>query len=149
MTLPIPCRALPSPSRWCRRCVSWALASLWRIRSGLGSRLLFITNALAILLAGGGVLALLGLSSAAFIDLEGSSRRTAFTAVLIGVLVVMVPLTLTGRALVSESLAEAQTRQVADAWTAGTDFEVRNVNVVGSMSTSSSLAMANHRHLEH
>jgi len=68
--------------------------SEWSV--SMGALLLFMTNFLSILLAGGGVLALLGLSRAATIVIEGSARRNAFIAIAIGVLIVTVPLAATG-----------------------------------------------------
>ncbi len=100
--------------------------------AALGALLLFVTNALAILLAGGGVLALLGLSQAATIELKGHSRRNAFVAIAFGVLIVAVPLTLTGRQVTREVRAQILTRQVVEEWLAGTEFEVRGVQTVAS-----------------
>jgi len=99
--------------------------------AALGALLLFVTNALAILLAGGGVLALLGLARAATVELRGHARRNAFIAILISVFIVAIPLTLTGRQVVRELQTQFLVRQIAVDWLAETDFEVRGVQVVG------------------
>jgi len=61
-----------------------------------GAFLLFLTNFLSILLAGGSVPALLGLSRASMIKNTGKVRPNAFIVIIAGVLVVMVPLWITG-----------------------------------------------------
>lgn len=99
--------------------------------AAIGAMLLFVTNVLAILLAGGGVLALLGLSRASTVDLQGSARRNAFVAIFIGVFIVAIPLTLSGRQVVREALAQILITQTAEEWLAGTEFELRGVRVVG------------------
>jgi uncharacterized hydrophobic protein (TIGR00271 family) len=96
-----------------------------------GALLLFVTNMLAILLAGGGVLALLGLPRAATVELRGPARRNAYLAIAVAVLIVAVPLALTGQALNQQLRAEQQAQQAVRAWLAGTDFTLRAVQVRG------------------
>ncbi|MGD2077000.1 MAG: DUF389 domain-containing protein [Chloroflexota bacterium] len=103
-----------------------------QIDAALGALLLFTVNALAILLAGGGVLATLGLAQAATIRLAGNARRNAFTIILIGVLIITIPLTVTGRRVINQLQNQVMVRQAADEWLAGTDFEVRSVQIVGN-----------------
>lgn len=112
-------------------CVVGISLSYGEMDAALGALLLFVTNMLAILLAGGGVLALLDLSRASTTDLPIRARRNAFIAIIIGVLVVSVPLWLTGHRVVREVRAEYTTRQLAEGWVAGSDFRVRTVQVVG------------------
>jgi uncharacterized hydrophobic protein (TIGR00271 family) len=102
----------------------WAAAS--------GALLLFITNFLSILLAGGGVLALLGLSAASTKELVGAARRKAFIFVAIGVLIVAIPLAATTFRVAQESIAEAATRRLAQQWLDQTSFEVVRVDADGS-----------------
>jgi len=97
-----------------------------------GALLLFITNFLSILLAGGGTLALLGLSAASTKELIGTARRKAFIFVAIGVLIVAVPLTVTSIRVAQESFAEAATRRLAQQWLDQTDFEVVRVEADGN-----------------
>jgi len=63
-----------------------------QLASAEGAFLLFITNFLSILLAGGGVLMVLGLGRAATHEVKGTARRIAFIAIALGVLIVAVPL---------------------------------------------------------
>ena len=93
-----------------------------------GAFLLFLTNFLSILLAGGGVLALLGLSRAAMVRITGTARRNAFLVIIASVLLVMVPLWITGTRISEEARTEGVTKAVAIRWAAGTDYEVRSVN---------------------
>jgi hypothetical protein len=93
--------------------------------------LLFTVNVLAILLAGGGVLAVLGLYKATTVKLSGHGRRNAFILLVLGVLIVAIPLTLTGRKIVRDVQSQIIVRQVANEWLTGTEFELRAVNIVG------------------
>jgi uncharacterized hydrophobic protein (TIGR00271 family) len=93
-----------------------------------GAFLLFFTNFLSILLAGGGVLALLGLSRAAMVKVTGTARRNAFLAIIASVLVVMVPLWITGARISEDARTEGVTKAIAIRWAAGTGYEVRSVN---------------------
>jgi uncharacterized membrane protein len=93
-----------------------------------GAFLLFLTNFLSILLAGGGVLALLGLSRAAMVEIKGTARRNAFLVIIVSVLLVLGPLWLTGSRLSADVRTEDVTRAMAARWTAGTDYDVRQVS---------------------
>ncbi len=93
-----------------------------------GAFLLFLTNFLSILLAGGGVLALLGLSRAAMVEIKGTARRNAFLVIIVSVLLVLGPLWLTGSRLSADARTEDVTRAMAARWTAGTDYDVRQVS---------------------
>jgi uncharacterized hydrophobic protein (TIGR00271 family) len=93
-----------------------------------GAFLLFLTNFLSILLAGGGVLALLGLNGAALIQVKGTARRNAFIAITIAVLVVLIPLWITGTRITEDVRTEGVTKVVATHWVTGTAYEVRSVN---------------------
>lgn len=98
----------------------WAVA--W------GAMLLFLTNFLSILLAGGGTLALLGLSAASTKKLHAEHRRKAFVYITIGVLIVAIPLAATSIQVSLETLTELQTRQYTRQWLAGTDFEITRID---------------------
>jgi uncharacterized hydrophobic protein (TIGR00271 family) len=98
-----------------------------------GALLLFVTNMLAILLAGGAVLALLGLPRAATADLRGPARRNAYLAIAVVTLIVAVPLAATGRALNQQLREQQQARQAAQDWLTGTDFTLRDVLVSGDV----------------
>ena len=102
----------------------WAVA--W------GAMLLFLTNFVSILLAGGGTLALLGLSAASTEKLTGGARRKAFTYIALGTLVVAVPLTVTSIKAASDTLTELRTHALAKQWLAPTDLEINRVDADGN-----------------
>jgi uncharacterized membrane protein len=99
--------------------------------AALGAMLLFGTNFLAILLAGGAVLGILGLNNAAQIEIKGTARRKAFTLVFIAMLLVAVPLLLTGRRVTQEAITELQSQRAAVEWVDGTEYRVREVRARG------------------
>ena len=71
-----------------------------------GAMLLFLTNFFSILLAGGSVLALLGLGAAATSTIQGRRRRIAFLIIALGVLLVSLPLAATSFMVTRETLTE-------------------------------------------
>lgn len=97
-----------------------------------GAMLLFLTNFLSILLAGGGTLALLGLSAASTKELHTNARRKAFTYIAIGILLVAIPLALTSARVARESNAEYHTRQLARAWLSQSDFDISRIEADGN-----------------
>ena len=100
--------------------------------AALGALLLFITNFLAILLAGGAVLAILGLNSAANNEVKGTARRKAFAMVIVAVILVAVPLLITGQRVTKDAITELQSQRVAAAWVDGTEYYVRDVKASGN-----------------
>ncbi len=94
-----------------------------------GAMLLFMTNFLAILLAGGGVLAFLGLGRAATKTLTGSARRKAFYVIGLGVLLVTIPLTVTSVRVARDSWTQSRTVQVMDAWLRESQYTLHTVRV--------------------
>lgn len=101
-----------------------------------GAFLLFFTNFLSILLAGGGVLALLGLSRAALVEITGTARRNAFIVIIIGVLLVLAPLWITGSRVTADARAEGVAKGVVTHWVRGTAYEVQSVNANGDSITA-------------
>jgi uncharacterized hydrophobic protein (TIGR00271 family) len=97
-----------------------------------GALLLFLTNFLSILLAGGGVLALLGLGAAATKELRADVRRKAFMWIAIGAVIVAIPLTLTSLRVARESVAELVTRKLAQEWLDQTGYKVTRVDANGN-----------------
>jgi uncharacterized membrane protein len=97
-----------------------------------GAFLLFATNLLSILLAGGGVLALLGLGAAATKELQAAARRKAFMWIAIGVAIVAVPLAATSFRLFQETLTEITTRRLAQEWVDQTGYEVSRIEAHGN-----------------
>ncbi len=94
-----------------------------------GAFLLFAANTLAILLAGGGLLVLLGLSAARTDDLRGHARRNAFVAIGFAIVAVTVPLAATGARITASAQDEARATTVADAWASAAGYRVRGVLV--------------------
>jgi uncharacterized hydrophobic protein (TIGR00271 family) len=99
--------------------------------AALGAMLLFLTNFLAILLAGGGVLALLGLSAATMKDYAREARRRAFILVAIGVLLITIPLGAASIRVFEQNLVRRVTIQLAEEWMEGTGYGIGRVDVSG------------------
>jgi uncharacterized hydrophobic protein (TIGR00271 family) len=96
-----------------------------------GALLLFLTNFVSILLTGGGVFALLGLSAAATNGLVGPARRKAFISVAIGALIVAIPLAVTSIRVAQDSIAEFQAKPLTQQWLSDTAFEVNKIDANG------------------
>jgi uncharacterized hydrophobic protein (TIGR00271 family) len=97
----------------------------------IGALLLFLTNFVSILLTGGGVFALLGLSAASTRELVGSARRKAFIYVALGALIVAIPLAATSIQVGRESLAEFQAKRFTRQWLNETTFDVIRIDAKG------------------
>jgi uncharacterized membrane protein len=100
-----------------------------------GAMLLFSTNFLSILLAGGGVLAALGLSAAATKQLHVDRRRRGFFFVVLGVLLITVPLGATSFRVFGEGRAERATRRLAQEWLDERSYEINQVDADGNQVT--------------
>ncbi|MBK8987926.1 MAG: TIGR00341 family protein [Chloroflexi bacterium] len=94
-----------------------------------GALLLFVTNFFAILLAGGGVFSLLGLSRAAMVQVEGSARKRAFGLIFAGVFIIMIPLGLTSAQVTRDTWSQVQATETVEVWAAAERLDVRDVNV--------------------
>lgn len=112
-------------------CVVGIGLSAGEFDAAMGALLLFITNFLAILLAGGAVLGILGLNGAAQIEIRGNARRKAFAVVLAAVFVVAIPLLITGRQATRETFTELQAQAAAQEWASGSGYKVRQVQASG------------------
>jgi len=109
-------------------CVVGIALSDGQWREAIGASVLFLTNFLSILLAGGGVLALLGLARVATKTLPGHARRNAFLVVSLGVLLVSVPLSASTLKVTRETITEFHTSRIAKEWVKGSAYEVRSVD---------------------
>ena len=96
-----------------------------------GAMLLFLTNFLSIILAGGAVLGFLGLAAASTEKLIGTARRNAFIIVALGVLLVTIPLAATSIRVISEALTESQTTEAANTWLEGSAYDLHSVKAHG------------------
>lgn len=112
-------------------CVVGLSLSAGELEAAIGALLLFITNFLAILLAGGAVLGILGLNGAARIEVKGTARRKAFALVIVAVLLVAIPLTITGRQATRNAFTAYQTQRAAEEWAGGSTYRVRLVRATG------------------
>jgi uncharacterized hydrophobic protein (TIGR00271 family) len=101
------------------------------IEAASGAFLLFLTNFLAILLAGGGVLALLGLSAATLKGLTRDARRGAFVLIVITIVLVTLPLGATSIRFFEDNLVKRETISLAQEWMRGTGFGISQVRVAG------------------
>ena len=97
-----------------------------------GAFLLFATNFLSILLAGGGVLALLGLGQAATADLDARRRRNAFYAIALGAMLVTVPLAATSYNTAQAGYAQFQATRSSQEWLQDSGYEVARVDAPSS-----------------
>jgi uncharacterized hydrophobic protein (TIGR00271 family) len=93
-----------------------------------GASLLFLTNFLAILLAGGVVLLVLGLGQSVVSKDQGRFRLRAFLVILAGLLLVAIPLSLTAYQNVMSAKGNAQATAEVHSWLAGTSYRVDMVN---------------------
>jgi uncharacterized membrane protein len=103
----------------------------------LGAFLLFLTNFLAIVIAGLMVLAVMGYGGAALSLGDKQAKRWAAVAIVIATLVIAVPLTVTGKHVTSQYILQQKTEEEIEAWLEGTGYEVyeieadgRNVDVI-------------------
>ena len=95
-----------------------------------GALLLFLTNFLSILLAGGAVLALLGLHRAAVKELEGHNRRNAYLLVVAAIVLVIIPLGTTSLGIFQQRQMEKEAVQLTHQWIVDTGYSIRRVKVV-------------------
>lgn len=101
-----------------------------------GASLLFLTNLLSILLAGGLVFALLSLGSASVSDqdITKAAQRKAYRYIAIGILLVAIPLGLTTFRVTRDSVWQNKAQSVVETWLteSGNDQELKSVEVFGS-----------------
>ena len=94
-----------------------------------GAMMLFITNFLAILLAGGLTFLLGGLGRVAITDDSVRTRRNAFIVVVVATLLIAIPLSITTYNVVNNALEERAALQEVDAWLDGATYHTIAVNV--------------------
>jgi uncharacterized hydrophobic protein (TIGR00271 family) len=101
--------------------------------SAAGALLLFLTNLLSILLAGGAVFALLNLGGASIAskDLNKAKQRRIYTYIAIGVLLITVPLALATFSVARSSSATSQISELTQEWLdeTGSDLMLDEVKV--------------------
>jgi uncharacterized hydrophobic protein (TIGR00271 family) len=110
-------------------CVVGIALQQGQLDAASGALLLFATNYLAILLAGGIVLALVGLGKSNATEGSARTRKRGFALFVIGMLVVAIPLSLTSyQAVVSARDNRIATTEV-EKWLEGTTYVVDAVKV--------------------
>jgi len=99
-----------------------------------GALLLFLTNLLSILLAGGAIFALLGLGTATTEGTSQLDRRRAYGVIAMGVMLVAIPLSVATVRVYRDSIAQARITKIANNWVGqhGTDSVIRSVLASGS-----------------
>jgi uncharacterized hydrophobic protein (TIGR00271 family) len=110
-------------------CVVGIALSLGNWDAAGGAMLLFLTNFLAILLAGGIVFLLSGLGRLAVSDDLVRTRRNAFIVVIVATLLVAVPLSITSLQVVLGALENRAAIGDAESWLADSTYRVASVAV--------------------
>ena len=98
-------------------------------QAAAGSMLLFLTNYLAILLAGGVTLGILGLGKLQFAPGNDRVRRRGLILFVAGILLVTIPLTISTVQAVNRTLANRNATTVVEQWLDGTAYQVVTVSV--------------------
>ncbi len=109
-------------------CVVGIALSQGEWNAAAGAMVLFLTNFLAILLAGGVVFLLSGLGRVATIESQTRMRRNAFVLIIVATLVIMVPLSLTAYRAVRNAMESQTGAVVTEQWLAGTAYHVVSVD---------------------
>ena len=94
-----------------------------------GSLLLFMTNFLAILLAGGVVLVIIGLGKSAASREQGRFRRRGFILFVVGLLLIAIPLSLTAYQNITGIEDNNTATVTVQNWLEGTSYQVDTVSV--------------------
>lgn len=101
------------------------------VGAAMGALLLFLTNCLAILLAGGVVLWLVGLGAIAADPEQSQLRRRGMIVFAVGILIVAIPLTVTSYQALEQRLDTIRATETVEAWLEGTTYSVLVVNING------------------
>ena len=107
-------------------CVAGLCLAIGEQSAAVGAVLLFLTNFLSILLAGGGVFLLLGLRQASG-EGEGETgpaRRHAFKTVMVGLLLISIPLLGTSSKLAQQAITEHRTIEATKQWLQGSGYSI-------------------------
>ena len=97
-------------------CVAGIALSAAQWSDDWGAFLLFLTNFLSILLAGGAVFALLGLGVAVTEDMDISRKRRAYRIITLGVLLIAIPLSATTAKVGRDTIAQVKITNIVTQW---------------------------------
>lgn len=100
-----------------------------QLDAAAGALLLFLTNYLAILLAGGLTLVVLGVGKLATTQEHAQVRHGGFVLFVLGILIVSIPLTLTTYRAVIRTIENNSATTEVQQWLEGTSYQVVAVNV--------------------
>ena len=100
-----------------------------QLDAAAGALLLFLTNYLAILLAGGVVLVVIGLGKLAGAQEHARIRRRGLALFVVGILLVSIPLTLTTYQAVTRTTDNHKATAEVEAWLEDTSYQVVTVTV--------------------
>ena len=100
-----------------------------QVDAAAGALLLFLTNYLAILLAGGVVLVVIGLGKLAGAQEHARIRRRGLALFVVGILLVSIPLTLTTYQAVTRTTDNHKATAEVEAWLEDTSYQVVTVTV--------------------
>jgi len=109
-------------------CVVGISLQAGQLDAAAGASLLFLTNFLAILLAGGVVLLVLGLGKSVVSQEQGRFRHRALLLFVVSLLLVTVPLSLTAYQNVKSARENAKVTAEVQKWLAGTSYQVDTVD---------------------
>lgn len=97
-----------------------------------GAMLLFLTNFLAILLAGGLIFLIVGLGRVAVTKMEQHNRKRAFTLIVLGTLLIAIPLSLTAFQAITNRLDTQIAESKINEWLKGSSAHLISVNINGN-----------------
>ena len=100
-----------------------------QLGAAAGALLLFMTNFLAILLAGGVVLLIVGLGKTAVSQEHARVRRRGLALFVVGILLITIPLTLSAYQAVIHAAENNNATSEVGQWLEGTSYRVVTVNV--------------------
>jgi len=100
--------------------------------ASMGAMLLFLTNFLAILVAGGGMLAVMGYGRVAFAE-RHAGRRASAVVIALATLAIAVPLAITGSRVAADTRIEFAIRSRVDEVLRGTDVDLASVDAQGDL----------------
>lgn len=112
-------------------CVVGISVQQGRIDAALGALLLFTTNFLAILLAGGITFWVVGLRRLVNTDAQRKIQRAGLALFLMGILIVTIPLSLTTYQSIVLATENQKASSAVTSWFAGSNYQVLGVKVNG------------------
>jgi uncharacterized hydrophobic protein (TIGR00271 family) len=115
-------------------CVVGITLSAGQLINAWGALLLFLTNFLSILLAGGAVFTLLGLGAAFTREMRYIHKRRAYRIVVLGVALIAIPLTVTTTKIARDSIAQVKITNITSEWIrqSPASFVIKSVLVSGN-----------------